>query len=84
MSKDYLWLFTDEFQNVRGEFETHDVFDAGLKGGAKLHRFKNSSGVEYSAIYIGNVEQAYHYRSKEEGMIEWWNDGTWKIYLKHD
>ena len=48
----------------------HDVYDANLKGGALLHRFKNAGGYLYSAIYIGNYEAKSIVREREQVMIE--------------
>lgn len=51
----------------------HDVYDAGLAKNAKLHRFKNSGGLLYSAIYLGNFEAFSCERSEEAKMITYWN-----------
>ena len=68
---DYQFLFEGEFLDPDGNEETHDVFDAGLRGGATLHRFNNSS----SAIYVGNEERAICFRDAEAEMIAAWNAG---------
>jgi len=78
MNEKYTYIKTKGYL-VGNWTETHDIFDAGLKGGAKLHRFKNHGGVDYSAIYIGDDEWANHERSREGDMIRWWNEsGFWK------
>ena len=51
----------------------HDVYDAGLANNAKLHRFKNSEGLLYSAIYLGDFEAFSCERSEEAKMIGYWN-----------
>lgn len=44
-----------------------------LKKNARLHRFKNKAGVEYSAIYYNGNEELSCEREKEKDMIEYWN-----------
>ena len=51
----------------------HDVYDAGLAKNAKLHRFKNSGGLLYSAIYLDDFEAFSCERSEEAKMIGYWN-----------
>ena len=51
----------------------HDVYDARLAKNAKLHRFKNYGGIQYSAIYLGNFEAFSCERSEEAKMIAYWN-----------
>ena len=51
----------------------HEVYDAGLYKGAKLHRFKNRGGAECSAIYLYGKEVWWHYRDHENQMIYDWN-----------
>lgn len=51
----------------------HDVFDVGLAKNAKLHRFKNSGGLLYSAIYLDDFEAFSCERSEEAKMIGYWN-----------
>ena len=53
----------------------HQVFEAGLRGDAKLHRFTNFEGAKCSAIYYDNFEAWWHYREFEEKMIKDWNEG---------
>lgn len=57
---------------VVGDSE-HDVFDVGLAKNAKLHRFKNSGGLLYSAIYLDDFEAFSCERSEEAKMIGYWN-----------
>lgn len=73
MNEKYTYIDTREYL-VGGWIEKHEIFDAGLNGGARLHRFKNHGGVDYSAIYVGEKEYANHVRSRESGMIKWWNE----------
>lgn len=51
----------------------HEVYDAGLYKGAKLHRFKNPGGAECSAIYLCGEEVWWHYREHENRMLHDWN-----------
>ena len=51
----------------------HFVYDAGLAGNAYLHRFKNLSCVNYSAIYQGDREMYNCPREDEANMIKAWN-----------
>lgn len=53
---------------------THIVIDAGLAGGARLHRFRNKAGEECSGIYLGRKEIWWHYREYETRMIRDWNE----------
>ena len=52
----------------------HEVYHTSprLKGGATLHRFRNAAGVEYSAIYVGRVEQKSAQREREFIIIIDW------------
>lgn len=54
--------------------ENIEFIDGELKHGAKLVRFRNPAGVEYSAIYVGNFEYASQERAKEKEMIKWFNE----------
>lgn len=80
MSEKYTYIDTKDYI-VRAWIEKHEIFDAGLKGGARLHRFKNRAGVDYSAIYIGENEYASHERSRESDMIRWWNESSFTLSL---
>lgn len=63
------------FKNGIGDFNEHEIVDdVELRCGAKLHRYTNNAGVECSAIYIGDKEVWWHYRSEEERMIREWNE----------
>ena len=57
-----------------GRDEYHEVYDAGLKDGALLHRFKTSTGNEYSAIYQNGVEQVKSDLFQEDDIIKTWNE----------
>ena len=52
----------------------HTLIDAGLAGGAILHRFVNGGGAECSAIYQRKREVWWHYRENESRMIRDWNE----------
>lgn len=52
----------------------HIIIDAALAKGALLHRFKNASGDDCSAIYQGSQEIWWHYREYESQMIRDWNE----------
>jgi len=52
----------------------HILVDASLKRNALLHRFKNATGDDCSAIYIGRIEQWWTYREDEARMIKDWNE----------
>ena len=52
----------------------HEVLDAGLRKGAKLHRFTNAAGVEYSAVYLGRMEALSCERDYERDMVNFWNE----------
>lgn len=65
----YKFLFEGEYQDLDGNTEKHEVFDAGLKDGATLHRFNN----RLSAIYEDNTERAICFRESEAEMIAAWN-----------
>lgn len=43
-----------------------------LEGNAELHRFRNAAGVDYSAIYVGNLEVWSRERTDEEEMLKQW------------
>lgn len=46
-----------------------------LKGNAKLHRFENAAGIQYSAIYtVGGREVYSCVRDEEARMIAYWNN----------
>lgn len=51
----------------------HEVFEAGLRGGAELHRFRNSGGERYSAVYVRGEEIWSCERGSEGDMLEMWN-----------
>lgn len=51
----------------------HEIVDGILKGGGKLHRFVNRSGVEYSAIYVNGFEVWSCEREHEAKMLKDWN-----------
>lgn len=51
-----------------------EFIESDLKHGARLARFRNPAGVEYSAIYVGNLEYASQERAKENAMIKWFNE----------
>lgn len=64
------------FEETRYNDTTHDVYDAGLKFGATLHRFTNEAGISLSAIYVGEKQRWW---CKTEGdneavMIREWNN----------
>lgn len=56
-----------------GDSNREIVESVKLKHGATLHRFKNAAGNECSAIYVGDNEIWWHYRSEEERMVKEWN-----------
>lgn len=64
----------------------HEIIPADevpLKGGGVLHRFENSGGVPYSAIYInGDIETYNQPRAKETQMIEEWNRAGFHAWEK--
>lgn len=69
------WETSEDFRNNKGICDgVHLVADVGLKDGAVLHRFKNPAGDKCSAVYIGNNEIIWHYREREQDMVEYWND----------
>lgn len=43
-----------------------------LREGAGLYRFTNCNGVECSAIWLGDTEMCWHYREKEQELIDYW------------
>ena len=55
--------------------EPHHVYDANLIKQGRLHRFMNPAGVLYSTIYVGSEEMFSCERSREENMINYWNEG---------
>ena len=57
-----------------GRDEYHEVYDAGLKDGALLHRYKTCTGNEYSAIYLNGVERVKSDLFQEDDIIKTWND----------
>lgn len=72
-----------------GRSETaHEVYDAGLKLGAELHRFlayddtpHQQPGVrECCAIYLDGREIGRYARTMEADVIMSWNDWAWKQY----
>ena len=74
--KDYPFLYVDEFagQKTDNKDSLHEVYDAGLKQGAKLHRYYTYDGEARSAIYIRNFKAMSCRREDEITMIEDWND----------
>ncbi|MGN1382124.1 MAG: hypothetical protein ACI4W2_04825 [Eubacterium sp.] len=54
----------------------HRIYDIGLKGGAKLHRFSNRVGTPFSAIYVDGHEKASCERPREAQMLTWWDNKT--------
>ena len=78
MSEKYTYIDTRDYING-GWIEKHEIFDAGLNGGARLHRFENRAGVDYSAIYVGDEEYVSHARRRESDMIRWWNESSIQI-----
>lgn len=50
------------------------VEEVKLSGNAKLHRFINACGTEYSAIYENDYEIFSCERSREDAMIQCYND----------
>ena len=90
MSNKYNFLFKGEFTNLDGDTEIHEVFDAGLRDGATLHRFTNKYNIdeltfeeELSAIYQDDKEKMCYARKIENDMIEDWNKktGFFKIFF---
>nr|DAH43834.1 MAG TPA: hypothetical protein [Caudoviricetes sp.] len=43
-----------------------------LREGAGLYRFTNCNGAERSAIWLGDTEMCWHYREKEQELIDYW------------
>lgn len=66
-----------------GDCEHVIVRDVELKGGARLHRFRDGREA-YSAIYfrtaVGTTECVFWPTRSEPGMIKWWNDHAWKAW----
>lgn len=56
----------------------HTIIEAGLKGEALLHRFKNAAGCDYSAIYYAKREIWSQVRERESLMIKEWNEWGYK------
>ena len=79
MSEKCTYIDSREYVSRRGAIEKHEIFDVGLKGGGRLHRFKNHGGVDYSAIYVGDEEYVSHERRRESDMIRWWNESSIQI-----
>ena len=52
----------------------HVIYEAGLKHEGMLHRFVNSAGNEYSAIYRAGREEWSAPREDEAQMIRAWNE----------
>ena len=52
--------------------DTKHVIVKKLPDGAELHRFNNSYGVPYSAVYVGDIEYGSCERAHEEGLIQQW------------
>lgn len=61
---------------MHGDSKHEIVGDVLLAYGAKLHRFVNGSGVDYSAIYQGDFESWSHERNREADMVKAWNDNA--------
>lgn len=66
---DYQFIFEGKYHDPDGNEETHEVFDAGLKDGATLHRFCK----RLSAIYKDDEERAICFREAEAELIAAWN-----------
>lgn len=49
------------------------VPDVSLKDGAKLYRFTMANGTECSSIWKDGEEMWWHYRDREQSMVEDWN-----------
>lgn len=49
------------------------IYDVSLVNNARLHRFVNAGGDEYSAIYQGQIEIWSCERAHEAQMIKDWN-----------
>ncbi|MBR5865705.1 MAG: hypothetical protein IKY89_05480 [Alistipes sp.] len=49
------------------------VTDKHIEAPGILHRFRNSAGVPYSAIYVDYVEVASCPREREAELLDWWN-----------
>ena len=60
--------------NNNGDTEHIIAKEVRLMNGGVLHRFTNAGGDDYSAIYVGENEQASCPRSDESNMIKWWNE----------
>lgn len=56
-------------QTMYPDDTTHEIFNANLKNGAFLHRFRNKAGVPYSAIYLKGYEVKNTPRELEQRMI---------------
>lgn len=66
------------------EGDSKHVMVATIDGGAKLYRFKNAGGVDYSAIYLNGHEAASCERDREASMVEWWNGSGMSECWKSD
>lgn len=62
---------------MNGDTKHIIVDDIYLKGNAKLHRFENAAGIQYSAIYTAGGREVYScVRDEEARMIAYWNIST--------
>lgn len=61
-------------ETIYARESTHELVpDVQLRDGAGLYRFTNCNGAECSSIWQGDEEVCWHYRDKEQDIIDFWN-----------